>query len=133
MDINNKESIKVLIVDDQALIRMLIKNILVKAGYNNIYEAESGRQAIESYNENKQDVIIMDIVMADISGKGAIRAIIESNPNANIIVCTSILDNDFLEDVRNMGINFFIYKPFNALNLIQKIEMQIELSKTNIY
>ena len=59
--------------------------------------------------------------MADISGKGAIKSILKINPNANIIVCTCITDKNFLEDVRDLGIKFFIYKPFNSTELVHKI------------
>ena len=78
----------ILIVDDAAFMRMMIKDILTKNGYNVVGEAENGLKAVEKYNELKPDLVLMDITMPELDGIGALKKIKEADPNALIIMCS---------------------------------------------
>lgn len=74
----------VLVCDDAAFMRMMIKDILTKNGYNIAGEAENGVKAIEKYNELKPDLVLMDITMPEMDGIQALKKIKEAHSNSNI-------------------------------------------------
>ena len=76
----------ILICDDAAFMRMMIKDILTKNGYNVVGEAENGVKAIEMYKETKPDLVLMDITMPEMDGIGALKGIRSEDPNANVIM-----------------------------------------------
>ena len=78
---------RVLIVDDAAFMRMMIKDILEKNGYEIAGEAANGAIAVEMYNKEKPDVVTMDITMPDMDGIEAVKNIRANDPNAKIIMC----------------------------------------------
>ena len=83
-------SIKVLIVDDAAFMRMMIKDILSKNGYDVIGEAENGLKAVEKYQELKPDVTTMDITMPEMDGINAVKEIKKLDPAAKIVMCSAM-------------------------------------------
>ena len=81
----------ILICDDAAFMRMMIKDILTKNGYNVVGEAENGAKAVEKYNELKPDLVLMDITMPEMDGIQALKNI-KSNSNISdipVILLTS--------------------------------------------
>ena len=72
----------ILICDDAAFMRMMIKDILTKNGYEIAGEAENGQKAVEKYNETKPDLVLMDITMPEMDGIQALKKIKEGDPNA---------------------------------------------------
>ena len=80
----------ILIVDDAAFMRMMIKDILTKNGYNVIGEAENGAKAFEKYNELKPDLVLMDITMPEVDGIAALKKIKGADPNATVIMCSAM-------------------------------------------
>ena len=76
-----------LICDDAAFMRMMIKDILTKNGYNVCGEAENGLKAVEKYNELKPDLVLMDITMPEMDGIQALKNIKAANPGAMVIMC----------------------------------------------
>ena len=81
---------KVLIVDDAAFMRMMIKDILEKNGYDVIGEASNGLVAVDLYKKEKPDVVTMDITMPDMDGIEAVKQIRAFDPNAKIIMCSAM-------------------------------------------
>ena len=82
---------KVMICDDAAFMRMMIKDILTKNGYEIAAEAENGAIAVEKYPDAKPDLVLMDITMPDMDGIQALKKIKEIDPNANVIMCSAHL------------------------------------------
>ena len=77
----------ILICDDAAFMRMMIKDILTKNGYNIVGEAENGAKAVEKYAELKPDLVLMDITMPEMDGIEALKKIKAADANASIIMC----------------------------------------------
>lgn len=113
---------KILIVDDAAFMRMMIKNIVTKAGYEVVGEAENGAQAVEMYKELKPDLVIMDITMPEMDGIQAVKAIKEIDPNANIIMCSAMGQQAMVMEAIQAGAKDFIVKPFQQDRILQAIK-----------
>ena len=80
----------ILICDDAAFMRMMIKDILSKNGYNVVGEAENGAKAVEKYAELKPDLVLMDITMPEMDGIAALKSIKSSDPGATVIMCSAM-------------------------------------------
>lgn len=112
----------VLICDDAAFMRMMIKDILSKNGYNIAGEAENGLKAIEKYNELKPDLVLMDITMPEMDGIEALKKIKEADPNATIIMCSAMGQQAMVIESIQSGAKDFIVKPFQADRVIEAVQ-----------
>ena len=86
----------ILICDDAAFMRMMIKDILTKNGYTVAGEAENGVKAIEKYNEVHPDLVLMDITMPEMDGIQALKKIKEADANACVIMCSAMASRQWL-------------------------------------
>lgn len=116
---------KVLIVDDAAFMRMMIKEILSKNGYEVVGEAGDGAEAVDKYNELKPDLVTMDITMPEMDGITALKEIKNANPEANIIMCSAMGQQAMVIDAIQAGAKDFIVKPFQADRVIEAISKAI--------
>lgn len=112
----------ILICDDAAFMRMMIKDILTKNGYNVIGEAENGAKAIEKYNETKPDLVLMDITMPEMDGISALKEIKKIDPNARVIMCSAMGQQAMVIDAIQAGAKDFIVKPFQADRVLEAIK-----------
>lgn len=113
---------RVLIVDDAAFMRMLLKDIITKAGYEVAGEAANGVEAVEKYKELKPDVVTMDITMPEMDGITAIKKIKEIDPNARIIVCSAMGQQAMVIEAIQAGAKDFIVKPFQHSRVIEALQ-----------
>ncbi|GIN70464.1 chemotaxis protein CheY [Bacillus sp. J14TS2] len=113
---------RILIVDDAAFMRMMIKDILVKNGFEVVGEASDGQQAIEKYNELKPDLVTMDITMPEVDGVTALKQIKAADPAAKIIMCSAMGQQAMVIDAIQAGAKDFIVKPFQADRVIEAIQ-----------
>lgn len=111
----------ILICDDAAFMRMMIKDILTKNGYNIAGEAENGAKAVEKYAELKPDLVLMDITMPEMDGIQALKKIRESDPNAVIIMCSAMGQQAMVIESIQSGAKDFIVKPFQADRVIEAV------------
>lgn len=111
----------ILIVDDAAFMRMMIKDILVKNGFNVVAEAADGVQAVEKYKEFTPDLVTMDITMPEMDGIAALKEIKKINPNAKVIMCSAMGQQAMVIDAIQAGARDFIVKPFQADRVIEAI------------
>lgn len=115
---------QVLITDDTAFMRMTLRNILEKNGYQVVGEAEDGQVAVDKYRELRPDLVTMDITMPRMDGITAIKKIMEIDAQAKIIVCSAMGQKALVIEALNAGARDFIVKPFQAeriVNALQKI------------
>lgn len=112
---------KILIVDDAAFMRMMIKDILVKNDFTIVGEAQDGVQAVEKYKELTPDLVTMDITMPEMDGIAALKKIKEINPDAKVIMCSAMGQQAMVIDAIQAGAKDFIVKPFQAERVIEAI------------
>lgn len=113
---------RVLIVDDAAFMRMMIKDILTKNGYEVVGEANDGLQAIEKYKELSPDLVTMDITMPEMDGIAALKEIKKIDPNAKVIMCSAMGQQAMVIDAIQAGAKDFIVKPFQNDRVIEAIK-----------
>ena len=116
---------KVLIVDDAAFMRMMIKDILEKNGYEVVGEASNGLKAVELYKSEKPDVVTMDITMPEMDGIEAVKAIRAFDPAAKIIMCSAMGQQTMVMDAIKSGAKDFIVKPFQADRVLEAVKKVI--------
>ena len=112
----------ILICDDAAFMRMMIKDILSKNGYNVAGEAENGAKAVEKYAEVKPDLVLMDITMPEMDGIQALKKIKESDPSALVIMCSAMGQQAMVIESIQAGAKDFIVKPFQADRVIEAVK-----------
>lgn len=112
----------ILIVDDAAFMRMMIKDILSKNGYTVAAEAENGKVAVDKYNEAKPDLVLMDITMPEMDGIQALKAIKANDPNAQVIMCSAMGQQAMVIESIQSGAKDFIVKPFQAERVLEAVK-----------
>lgn len=116
-------AVRVLIVDDAMFMRKLLRQILEAKGFEVVGEAENGLAAVKLYSELKPDIVTMDITMPEVDGIRAVELIINDYPNANIVMCSAMGQQDMVTRALQAGAKDFISKPFvkeKALAVIEK-------------
>ena len=112
---------RVLIVDDAAFMRMILKDIVSKNGFEVAGEAANGVEAIERYKELKPDVTTMDITMPEMNGIEAIKKIKSEDADAKIIVCSAMGQQAMVIDAIQAGAKDFIVKPFQHSRVVEAL------------
>ena len=112
---------RILIVDDAAFMRMMLKDILVKNGYEVLGEAENGLKAVEKYKELNPDLVIMDITMPEMDGISAVKEIMKINKGAKVVMCSAMGQQAMVIDAIQAGAKDFIVKPFQPDRVIEAI------------
>ncbi|ARK31537.1 response regulator [Halalkalibacter krulwichiae] len=112
----------VLIVDDAAFMRMMIKDILMKNGFDIAGEAANGAEAVERYKELKPDLVTMDITMPEMDGIQALKEIKQVDASAKVIMCSAMGQQSMVIDAIQSGAKDFIVKPFQADRVIEAIK-----------
>lgn len=113
---------KILVVDDAAFMRMMVKDILSKNGYEIVGEAENGARAVEKYKELTPDLVIMDITMPEMDGIQAVKAIKSLNGEAKIIMCSAMGQQAMVIESIQSGAKDFIVKPFQAERVVEAVK-----------
>ncbi|QKS71427.1 response regulator [Paenalkalicoccus suaedae] len=114
-------AINVLIVDDAAFMRMMIKDILTKNDFNVVAEASDGAQAVDLYKEHSPDLVTMDITMPEMDGITSLKEIRKHDPNAKVIMCSAMGQQAMVIDAIQAGAKDFIVKPFQAERVLEAI------------
>lgn len=113
---------KVLIVDDAAFMRMMLKDILEKNGYLVTGEAPNGIKAVEIYKKERPDLVTMDITMPEMSGIEAVKAIRGFDGGARIIMCSAMGQQTMVMDAIRAGARDFIVKPFQPDRVLEAVK-----------
>lgn len=115
----------IMICDDAAFMRMMIKDILTKNGYNVAGEAENGAKAVEKYTEVKPDLVMLDITMPEMDGIQALKKIKEIDPGACVIMCSAMGQQAMVIEAIQSGAKDFIVKPFQADRVIEAVKKAV--------
>ena len=114
-----KTDIKILICDDSSFMRKVLMDILRKAGFTNFAEAGNGKEAIEMYNSEKPDLVLLDIMMPEASG---IEVLQQIGSEATAIVISAIGQDSMIEDAKKNGAKGYIIKPFENDKVLDEIK-----------
>ena len=109
----------ILICDDAAFMRMMIKDILTKNGYNVAGEAENGMKAVEKFKEVNPDLVLMDITMPEMDGIQALKEIKKLDGGAKVIMCSAMGQQAMVIESIQAGAKDFIVKPFQADRILE--------------
>lgn len=112
----------ILICDDAAFMRMMIKDILTKNGYGIAGEAENGMVAVDKYKELKPDLVLMDITMPEMDGIQALKNIKAADPGALVIMCSAMGQQAMVIESIQAGAKDFIVKPFQADRVLEAVK-----------
>ncbi len=110
---------RVLVVDDAAFMRMMIKDILNKNGFEVVGEAANGQEAVAKYSELKPELTTMDITMPEMDGITAVKEIKKSDPAAKIIMCSAMGQQAMVIEAIQAGAKDFIVKPFQPDRVVE--------------
>ncbi|KJS20560.1 MAG: histidine kinase [Clostridiaceae bacterium BRH_c20a] len=110
---------KVLIVDDAAFMRLTIRSILEKNGFEIVGEAENGEKGVQKYKELKPDLVTMDITMPEMTGIEALKHIKEYDPNAKVVMFSAMGQELMVREAIINGAKSFIVKPFTEDHVMQ--------------
>lgn len=112
---------RVLIVDDAVFMRLSLRQVLVRNGFEVVGEAENGLDAVKKYKACKPDIVTMDITMPDLDGLGALRAIRTINPDAKVVMVSSMGQESIVKEAIMLGARTFIVKPFKEEHVIKTL------------
>jgi two-component system chemotaxis response regulator CheY len=108
---------KVLIADDSAFMRSVIRRLLEKQGFTVAAEAENGAVCIEQYKLHKPDIVTMDVTMSGMDGIQALQALMELDPAAKVIMISSLGQESVIRTAISLGARSFIVKPFTEAHV----------------
>ena len=109
---------RILIVDDASFMRTVLKDIIRTNGLaSEIMEAADGVEAVMLYQKGKPDLVTMDINMPRADGVQALRAILKINPNAKVVMITSVEEKHTVQDAMRIGARDYVVKPFDRSNV----------------
>jgi len=112
---------KILIADDAAFMRMMLKDILTKNGYEVVGEAANGNEAIQKFEELNPDLVTMDITMPICDGIQALKTIMSKNPNAKVVMCSAMGQQAMVIESIQAGAKDFIVKPFQPQRVLEAV------------
>lgn len=127
-----KNNLRVLICDDSLLIRKKLREALEKCKCKEIFEAENGNIGVELAKANNPDLIFMDIVMPDKDGIEALKEIMEFNPDAKVVMASSVGTNNHLKEALDSGAYDFIQKPISLDVITHLIEKILKEERENV-
>ena len=112
----------VLIADDAAFMRMMLKNVLTEAGYEVVGEAENGAVAVSKYRELSPDLTTMDITMPEMDGLTALKEIRAGDPSARVVMCSAMGQQSMVIESIQAGAKDFIVKPFQPDRVLEAVQ-----------
>jgi two-component system chemotaxis response regulator CheY len=121
-------AVNVLIVDDLAFIKIVLRDILEKSGFRVVGEASNGEQAITMYQDTRPDVVLMDITMPGMDGLTALKKIREIDPEARVIICSALGQQRLIVQAIQMGAKDFIVKPFQPQRVVSALKKALDIT-----
>lgn len=113
----------ILIADDAAFMRMMIKTALEGYGPVDVHEASDGQDCVAKYNEIKPDLVLLDITMPNLDGIGALREIKKIDPKASVIMCSAMGQEGMVVEAIKLGALDFIVKPFKPDRIMKALAL----------
>jgi two-component system chemotaxis response regulator CheY len=119
--------INILIADDLKFIKLVLRDLLEKAGFRVVGEASNGEEAVELYQDQRPDVVLMDITMPKLDGLAALKRILKIDPEAKVIMCSALGQQSLIVQALQLGAKDFIVKPFKEERVITAIKKILDI------
>lgn len=116
---------KIMVVDDAAFLRAMLKDILITAGHEVVFEAANGKEAVDRYRAYQPDLVTMDITMPVMEGIQAVKEIRKLDPKANIVMCSAMGQTNLIIEAIQSGAKDFIMKPFHSSRVLEAVDKAI--------
>lgn len=116
---------RIMVVDDSRLVRVQLEDVLKGTDYEIAAYCRSGEDAIQQYAAVQPDLVTMDIIMQGMDGLDAAEVILKSNPDARIVMISSLAYDDTFEKARAIGAKGFVDKPFHQEQLLKVFEQAL--------
>lgn len=120
----------ILVVDDAAFIRMMIRDILAREGYV-IHEAVNGRDAVEKFDEIRPDLVTMDITMPEMNGLAALKAIRSAHVGARVLMISAMGQKKTIAEALEHGALGFLVKPFQPTKVVETVKACLMTSRSS--
>jgi two-component system chemotaxis response regulator CheY len=112
----------VLVCDDAAFMRSMLRDILSRAGLEVVGEAQTGVEAVQLYRQLRPDLITIDILMPDKGGIDAVKEIVEFDPNARVLMCSALGQQSLVVAAIQAGARDFVVKPFQPSRVLEAVQ-----------
>lgn len=120
-------AIDVLIVDDLTFIKMVLRDLVEKAGFRVVGEASDGLEALAQFEDKRPDVVLLDITMPKMDGLTTLKKMLEIDPKANVIMCSALGQQQLIVQAIQLGAKDFIVKPFRPERVIASIKKSLNI------
>ncbi len=120
---------KILIADDSQFMRKMLKDILTKEGFTDLIEAEDGNETLAKYEKEKPDLLLLDIIMPNLDGLGALKKMDTSDIEKKVIIITAVGQEKMKADARALGVKHYIVKPFQEKEVIEAVKKTLGRGK----
>ena len=117
------EKTTILVVDDSPFASKQIQDLVEENGYEVIGYAKNGEEGIRMYEDLHPDIVVMDIIMPGIDGLETVEILLKRDPDATILMLSSLCDSGTLEEVKSIGLKYLIPKPWEDDVLLATLEM----------
>jgi len=117
---------RLMIVDDSRVMELQICRLLEGEDYEVAQYCENGEEAIACYSETKPDIVLMDIIMPGIDGLEAAGVIMSENPQARIVMMSSLSDSDSIHEAKERGAKDYMIKPIDRESLLKALKTALE-------
>lgn len=112
---------KILVVDDAAFMRMMMKDILAKGEHEVVGEAEDGKKCLMEYSKVKPDLVTLDITMPELDGMNTLVALKKLDPSARVVMVSAMGQQDIVIQAIKAGARDFVVKPFKPDRVLEAI------------
>lgn len=117
---------RVLVIDDLPFMRSLLRDVLSNAGFTVVAEAADGRQGMVAYARHEPDVVLLDITMPIMDGITALKRIMELDPQARVVMCSSLGEQEMILRAVRLGARDFVVKPFRPERVISAVQKALK-------
>ena len=119
------KSLKIVIADNESVIRMDVREMLEEAGHEVVGEAVNGKKAVELARRYKPDLCILDVKMPEMDGISAVKEIKKVDPNAKIVMCSAMGQQAMVIEAIQAGARDFIVKPFQPDRVLEAVRKAV--------
>jgi two-component system, chemotaxis family, chemotaxis protein CheY len=117
----------VLIVDDLSFIKLILTDIVQKAGFRVVGTASDGEEAVRLFEERKPEVVLLDITMPRMDGIAALKHMRRIDPSAKVIMCSALGQQRLIVQAICLGAKDFIVKPFKPERVVGAIKKALDI------